>query len=256
MSRNEEFPIAPPRTTIFPTTIVNRTQEFVGSHVQGRGRLVQHANRDRGRNRSTLLSASGPLLEAAPLPSSRPPPAVNTVTRSIYSFPQGAIWTSRGDVLLPFLENWPLDSPSVLVSLPSNTIWGGYTNPTIFQPQTAEYGVANVFNHLPRFRQETSNYSGLFYKRSNKRKGSGASRGYYLEPYHRSYRAFFGTLPPNAKIIYCLDANQLPNEGVENYYKVLQTSTLSSTSSTSGDSTSSTSRDSTSNTSGVSTSNT
>jgi hypothetical protein len=46
--------------------------------------------------------------------------------------------------------------------------------------------------------QQTSNYCGLFYKRSRKRKGSGTGRGYYLELYPRSHGAFFGILPPNA----------------------------------------------------------
>ena len=75
--------------------------------------------------------------------------AAHIVTRSIYSFPENVAWKPRGQEFLPFLEDWGLDSPSVVVSLSSSTKWGGFAYPSIFAPQTAEYGVAKAFNELP-----------------------------------------------------------------------------------------------------------
>ena len=217
-------PLATPRMTVFPRAIVDRIQEFAGSHIQGRGSRG-------GRGRDRRLPSSTPLPEVEPsLQTPTLTSAAHTATRSIYSFPENVAWKPRGEEFLPFLEDWRLDSPSVVVSLPSNTKWGGFAYPSIFAPQTTEYGVAKAFNELPQFKQETLNFTGLFYKRSSKRKGSGVERGYYLEPYHRSQGALFGTLPPNAKIIFCHDPQQLPHEGLACYNRMVQTSIIPSTS--------------------------
>ena len=221
------LPVAIPRMTVFPTMIVNRIQEFARSHIQGRG---THASRGgRGRSRRLLSSAPLPKLEP-PLQTTALTSAVHTVTRSIHRFPENVAWKPRRQEFLPFLEDWRLDSLLVVISLPSSTIWGGFAYLSIFAPQTVEYGVAKVFNELLQFKQETLNFTGLFYKKSSKRKRSGIERGCFLEPYHRSQGALFGTLPPNAKIIFCPDPQQLPHEGLACYNMMLQTSIIPSTS--------------------------
>ena len=117
------------------------------------------------------------------------------------------------------MESWPLDSPSVLVSLPNTTKWEGLVHP--FPIDSAEHGIALAF--AKAFGQpKTHAYSGLFYKRTKKRKGSGTERGYYLEPYFRVKGAFFGSLAANTNLVYCPESTILPQGGVDTYMRRLE----------------------------------
>jgi hypothetical protein len=105
------------RTTVFPMPIVSNAQDFSynqrfgaqGRGAQGRGAVGRGAPRH-GRN-SSSTSVQPPLAS-----SSRP-----NITRSIYILLHDTIWIDKGRDSLPFVESWPLDSPSVFVSLPSTT---------------------------------------------------------------------------------------------------------------------------------------
>ena len=125
MTRNDREsshvpPLATPRMIVFPRAIVDRIQEFARSHIQGRGSRG-------GRGRDRRLPSSAPLPEMEPsLQTPALTSAAHTVTRSIYSFPENVAWKPRGQEFLPFLKDWRLDSPSVVVSLPSSTKWGGF----------------------------------------------------------------------------------------------------------------------------------
>ena len=117
------------------------------------------------------------------------------------------------------MESWPLDSPSVLVFLPSTTKWEGLEHPV--PKDSAEHGIALEFSKA--FAQSIPNScTSLFYKRTKKRKGIGSERGYYLEPYFRVKGAFFGTLAANTNLVYCPDSIILPQGGVDTYMKRLE----------------------------------
>ena len=116
----------------------------------------------------------------------------------------------------------------MLVSLPSTTKWEGLVHP--FPKDSAEHGTAMAFARA--FAQSTpDSCRGLFYKRTNKRKGMESERGYYLEPYFRVKGAFLGTLVANTNLVYCSDSTILPQGGVDTYMKRLeagQSSTIKS----------------------------
>ena len=92
-------PIGTPCMTVFPRAIVDRVQEFAGSHIQGRGSRG-------GKGRGRRLPLSTPLPEVEPsLQTPTLTSAAHTVTRSIYSFPENVAWKPRGEEFLPFLED-------------------------------------------------------------------------------------------------------------------------------------------------------
>jgi hypothetical protein len=112
-----------------------------------------------------------------------------------------------------------LDSPSVLVLLPATTQWEGLIHP--FPNHSVEFGIARAFSRA--FQQSTTSaYSGLFYKRSKKRKGVGSKRGFYLEPFRRQKGALFGSLAANTYLVYCHAPTQLPQEGIDSYMRNLE----------------------------------
>ena len=117
------------------------------------------------------------------------------------------------------MESWPLDSPSVLVFLPSITKWEGLVHP--FPIDSVEHGIATTFARA--FPQSTTHsYAGLFYKRTKKRKGMESDRRYYLEPYFRVKGAFFGTLVANTNLIFCPDSTILLQRGLDTYMRRLE----------------------------------
>lgn len=205
---HEEEPTPRIRNTVFPMPIVNNAQEFARNHRFGaprRGAL------GRGTPRNGRIETSG----QPPSPSSSRP----TITRSIYVLPQGTIWIDKGGDTLPLVESWPLDNPTVHVSLPNSTKWEGLVHP--FPIGSVEHGIALAFSRaIP---QATPNlYTGLFYKRSKKRKGVGNERGFYLEPYFRVQGAFFGSLAANTYLVYCPDSTILPQGAVDTYMRRLE----------------------------------
>ena len=221
---SQKEPTARVRTTVFPTPIVDNAQDFTynprfgaiarrGALGRGAPRPGRSAPSGKGNNNNQASSSTASVQ--TPL-TARP-----NITRSIYILPASTTWIEKTGDTLPFVESWPLDSPSVLVSLPSTTKWEGLVHP--FPTDSAEHGIALAF--AKAFGQPTTHaYSGLFYKRTKKRKGSGTERGYYLEPYFRVKGAFFGSLATNTNLVYCPDSTILPQGGVDTYMTYIRRS--------------------------------
>jgi hypothetical protein len=182
------------RTTVFLMPIVNNAQEFTYNP-----RLGIAVRGTPGRGRGNSLRGRGNSIRSNPSSISTRP----NITRSIYILPTTAIWITREEETLPFIKSWPLDSPSVLISLPATTQWEGLVHP--FPNHSVEFGITRAFQQ-----STTSAYSGLFYRRSKKRKGIGSERGFYLEPFRRQKGALFGSLVANTYLVYCHEPTQLP----------------------------------------------
>ena len=204
--------------------IVNNVQNFAynqifgtpGRETLGRGspRHGRNSSNTRGHNTNNQPSSAESNVQPPSTSSSR-----LNITRSIYILPHDTIWIDKGGNTLPFVKSWPLDSPSVLVSLSGTTKYEGFVHP--FPTDSVEHGIAIAF--AKAFTQSTTNsYVGLFYKKTKKIKRMRSERGYYLESYFKVKWAWFETILANINLVYCPESTVLRQWAVNTYMRRLK----------------------------------